>query len=298
MSEEERKFLEIVDLKKGFGSGETRQEVLRGMNFSVAKGEFCVLLGPSGSGKSTLLNIIGGIDSADSGYISINGDKLKDLGEKKLTQYRRKHLGYVFQMYNLIGNLDVGDVVSLDEKYESRQYQFEIAGIYDRCQSIAVFMPIQNYRAVFDLEEEEFSGYMSDSEITDIEEENIATVITERDITKMCDQLDHSMGAYMQYFQILCILLSAVLIYLLTKIIIEKNENAISMTKILGYENGEIARLYLLSTTMILIVVDAVSVGLGAFVMSEAWKMIMFSYTGWFTFMIQPSGYVRWLRSF
>ena len=71
MSEEERKFLEIVDLKKGFGSGETRQEVLRGMNFSVAKGEFCVLLGPSGSGKSTLLNIIGGIDSADSGYISI-----------------------------------------------------------------------------------------------------------------------------------------------------------------------------------------------------------------------------------
>ena len=93
MSEEEKKFLEIVDLKKGFGSGQTRQEVLRGMNFSVAKGEFCVLLGPSGSGKSTLLNIIGGIDNADSGYININGDKLEDMSEKKLTQYRRKHLG-------------------------------------------------------------------------------------------------------------------------------------------------------------------------------------------------------------
>ena len=77
MSEEERLFLEIVDLKKGFGTGDTRQEVLRGMNFSVAKGEFCVLLGPSGSGKSTLLNIIGGIDNPDSGYISINGDKLE-----------------------------------------------------------------------------------------------------------------------------------------------------------------------------------------------------------------------------
>ena len=113
MSEEERKFLEIVDLKKGFGSGETRQEVLRGMNFSVAKGEFCVLLGPSGSGKSTLLNIIGGIDSADSGYISINGDKLKDMGEKKLTQYRRKHLGYVFQMYNLIPNLTVRENIEV-----------------------------------------------------------------------------------------------------------------------------------------------------------------------------------------
>ena len=113
MSEEERKFLEIVDLKKGFGSGETRQEVLRGMNFSVAKGEFCVLLGPSGSGKSTLLNIIGGIDSADSGYISINGDKLKDMSEKKHTQYRRKHLGYVFQMYNLIPNLNVKENVEV-----------------------------------------------------------------------------------------------------------------------------------------------------------------------------------------
>lgn len=75
MSEAEQKFLEIVDLKKGFGDGETRQEVLRGMSFSVAKGEVCVLLGPSGSGKSTLLNIIGGIDGADSGYISIRGDR-------------------------------------------------------------------------------------------------------------------------------------------------------------------------------------------------------------------------------
>ena len=113
MSEGDRKLLEIVDLKKGFGSGETRQEVLRGMNFSVSKGEFCVLLGPSGSGKSTLLNIIGGIDNADSGYISINGDKLEEMNEKKLTMYRRKHLGYVFQMYNLIGNLNVKENIEV-----------------------------------------------------------------------------------------------------------------------------------------------------------------------------------------
>ena len=113
MSNQESKFLEIVDLKKGFGSGETRQEVLRGMNFFVAKGEFCVLLGPSGSGKSTLLNIIGGIDSADSGYIAIHGDKLEDLGEKELTRYRRTHLGYVFQMYNLIANLNVKENIEV-----------------------------------------------------------------------------------------------------------------------------------------------------------------------------------------
>lgn len=113
MSENEKKFLEISELKKAFGEGSTRQEVLRGVSFSVTKGEFCVLLGPSGSGKSTLLNIIGGIDSADSGYISINGDKLKELGEKQLTQYRRRHLGYVFQMYNLIGNLNVKENIEV-----------------------------------------------------------------------------------------------------------------------------------------------------------------------------------------
>ncbi len=113
MSEDERKFLEICDLKKGYGSGETRQEVLRGMNFTVAKGEFCVLLGPSGSGKSTLLNIIGGIDNPDEGYISINGDKLRDMDEKSLTQYRRKHLGYVFQLYNLIPNLNVKENIEV-----------------------------------------------------------------------------------------------------------------------------------------------------------------------------------------
>ena len=110
---EENKFLEIVNLKKGYGSGETRQEVLRGMTFSVARGEICVLLGPSGSGKSTLLNIIGGIDSADAGFISIGGDKLEDMGEKALTQYRRKHLGYVFQLYNLIANLNVKENIEV-----------------------------------------------------------------------------------------------------------------------------------------------------------------------------------------
>lgn len=88
-------FLEIHELKKGYGSGENRTEVLQGIDFTVNKGEICVLLGPSGSGKSTLLNIIGGIDTADSGYVSVNGEKTRDMSEKTLTRYRRKHLGYV-----------------------------------------------------------------------------------------------------------------------------------------------------------------------------------------------------------
>ena len=106
-------FLKVASVYKAYGEGENRQEVLRGMDFSVTKGEFCVLLGPSGSGKSTLLNIIGGIDRADEGYISINGDKLRDMDEKRLTEYRRKHLGYVFQLYNLIPNLNVKENIEV-----------------------------------------------------------------------------------------------------------------------------------------------------------------------------------------
>ncbi|MCR5283561.1 MAG: ABC transporter ATP-binding protein [Lachnospiraceae bacterium] len=106
-------FLQIKDLTKSFGSGQARQEVLRGMDFTVKKGEFCVLLGPSGSGKSTLLNIIGGIDTPDGGYVSINGDKLEEMNERQLTLYRRKHLGYVFQMYNLIPNLNVKENIEV-----------------------------------------------------------------------------------------------------------------------------------------------------------------------------------------
>ena len=111
MSEQE--FLKVSNVCKGFGEGDSRQEVLRGMDFTVQKGEFCVLLGPSGSGKSTLLNIIGGIDSADDGYIAIAGDKLRDMDEKALTRYRRKHLGYVFQLYNLIPNLNVKENIEV-----------------------------------------------------------------------------------------------------------------------------------------------------------------------------------------
>ncbi len=113
MTMSEQKFLEVSNVFKAYGEGDSRQEVLRGMDFTVAKGEFCVLLGPSGSGKSTLLNIIGGIDSADDGFIAINGDKLRDMDEKALTQYRRKHLGYVFQLYNLIPNLTVKENIEV-----------------------------------------------------------------------------------------------------------------------------------------------------------------------------------------
>lgn len=113
-------FLEISGIKKSFGSDDNRAAVLKGIDLEIDRGEICVLLGPSGSGKSTLLNIIGGIDRADEGYISIDGEKTEEMDEKRLTQYRRRHLGYVFQFYNLIPNLTVKENVEVGAYLSSK----------------------------------------------------------------------------------------------------------------------------------------------------------------------------------
>ena len=118
-------FLEIRGIKKSFGTGDSRVNVLKGLDLNIEKGEFCVLLGPSGSGKSTLLNIIGGIDGADEGSITIEGERLEDMTEKKLSMYRRKHLGYIFQMYNLIPNLTVRENIEVGAYLSDRPLDVE-----------------------------------------------------------------------------------------------------------------------------------------------------------------------------
>lgn len=105
--------LKVNNVHKFYGEGESRVEVLRGIDCVVEDGEICVLLGPSGSGKSTLLNIIGGMESADEGCIDIGEDCTSDMTEKQLTQYRRNHLGFVFQFYNLIPNLTVKENIEV-----------------------------------------------------------------------------------------------------------------------------------------------------------------------------------------
>lgn len=218
----------------------------------------------------------------NSSYVKINDfDSLK------------KNEVYISDSFSQKYALNEGDEVKLDAQYEKKTYTFKVKGIYDKSQSIAVFMPIDKFADIFDLKDDQFSGFLSDTKIKDIDENNIATTITIHDITKMADQLDHSMGAYMSYFQVLCILLAAVMIYLLTKLIIEKNETAISMTKILGYENKEIASLYLVSTSIVVVLADLISVVIGTLVMKVAWKMMLFSYSGWFAFKVKPLGYVK-----
>ena len=128
-------FLTMQGIRKSFGAGESRVEVLRGLDLEVERGEFCVLLGPSGSGKSTLFNSIGGIDGADEGSITIDGERLENMTEKKLSLYRRKHLGYIFQMYNLIPNLTVRENVEVGAYLSDRPLDVDellhTLGIYE-----------------------------------------------------------------------------------------------------------------------------------------------------------------------
>lgn len=106
-------YLILDDVKKSFGKGDSETQVLKGVSFQVHRGDIAVLLGPSGSGKSTLLNIIGGLETVDSGKVIINGDNMENLKENKLIKYRRRHLGYVFQSYNLIPNLTVRENIEV-----------------------------------------------------------------------------------------------------------------------------------------------------------------------------------------
>ena len=200
---------------------------------------------------------------------------------------------YISQAYAEKFDVKAGDTIVLSEKYEHRDYTWKVYGIFDYSAGIAVFMDNAQFNRIFDKDEDYFSGYLSDVPITDIDEQYIAAEITSEDMTKLARQLDHSMGAYMLYFQYACMIVAAILLYLLTKIIIEKNERAISMVKILGYETGEIASLYLIPTALVVFFSEFLAMYLGYTLMSVFWKAMMMSLGGWFAFVMSAEGFVR-----
>lgn len=189
--------------------------------------------------------------------------------------------------------LSDGDQITLAEKFEDKQYTFTIRKVSDKSGSLAVYMPLENYRSIFDTEEDYFTGYFSDREITDIDEKYIATVITSEDILTMVHQLDHSMGGYMDYFAVACDFMAALLIYLLTKIIIEKNATAISMLKVLGYQNREVNSLYIRMTTVVVVLSSFIGVAVSYEVLCTMWRSIMYQMSGWFVYIIAPKDMVK-----
>ena len=200
---------------------------------------------------------------------------------------------YISQAYADKYGVGIGDTIVLSEKYEHKEYTWKVYDIYDYSTGIAVFMSNDRFNEVFGNDEGDFSGYLCNEKITDIDEEYIAKEITEDDMLKIARQLDHSMGAYMDYFKYICIIIAAIILYLLTKIIIEKNERAISMTKILGYDNVEIASLYLVPTGAVVFFSEFLSIYLAYTFMTMYWGVMMMKLSGWFEFTMPFSGLVK-----
>lgn len=201
---------------------------------------------------------------------------------------------YISSLYADKYGTKEGDTITLVDEENNKNYDLTIDGILPYEGSISVFMPMQQLNEMFDLSEDFFAGYFSDTEITDIDQAYIGSVIDLDSLTKVSRQLTVSMGSMMYLIDGFCVGLFVVLMYLLSKIIIEKNAQSISMTKILGYNNKEIGRLYIRSMTFAVIVCIALSLPICSAVLVRVYRiMLKQMMTGWIMLTIHPMIYVE-----
>ena len=201
---------------------------------------------------------------------------------------------YISSAYADKFRIKKGDIITLKEKYEKDEYSFKVDGIYDYTASLCVFMERDKLNEVFDLGDDYFGGYFSDTEIKDIDSKYIGSVIDLESLTKISRQLDVSMGDMMGMMYGFSVIIFLVVIYLLSKVIIEKNAQAISMTKILGYTDGEISRLYILSTSLVVVICLLLSLPIERQIMEVLVReMMLSSISGWITMWVDPMIYVK-----
>ena len=241
----------------------------------------------------------------DSRYVTIDFNNTKDKKDEAVNKEKADNKNtanaekesaavYISSAYADKSLLHVGDTITLKEKYEKEKYSFKIAGVYDYTAALCVFMPRSELNDIFDLGEDYYSGYFSDTELTDIKSQYIGSVVDLDALTKISRQLDVSMGSMMGMVNGFAIMIYMVLIYLLSKIIIEKNAQSISMVKILGYTNGEISRLYIMSTSLVVVFCLLLSLPLETVIMKVLFReMMLSSISGWITLWIDPMIYVQ-----
>lgn len=202
---------------------------------------------------------------------------------------------YISSAYANKYGLEKGDTITLSQKYGEKEYDFTVDGIYDYPSSIAVFMTMDEYCEIFDKDEGYFNGYFSNTKLVGIEDKMVSTIITQDDLTKTSRQLKFSMGGQMAIFWVFGVVMFLSLIYLLSKIIIEKNSVSISMTKILGYNNREINRLYMMSTTSAVLLSLLLTIPLDNFIMKKMCIGIFADYPGYFPYYVPGITYVKML---
>lgn len=190
-------------------------------------------------------------------------------------------------------NLKKGDRISLKESYKDLRYTFEIKGIYDAPGSMALYTSKSYFNEVFNCQEGYFNGYFSNKKITDLKDDYIASTITQDDLTKVSRQLNVSMGEMFYLVEGFAIVMFIMLIYLLTKMIIENNKVSISMVKILGYTSKEIQKMYVHATTIVILISTLLSFRITTWILSYAFKIVFEEYTGWLPFYVEGSVYIK-----
>jgi len=203
-----------------------------------------------------------------------------------------KNTVFISSAYSEKYDVQAGDTITLKEEFEDKEYEFKVKGVYDYSIGIAVFMAEEELNTLFGYEEGYFNGYFSNEEITDIDDKLIATVITKDDMDKLSRQLMDSMGNMMGLFFVMGIVMFMLIIYLLSKIVIEKNSQSISMVKILGYDNKEINKLYIVTTAIVVIASLIITMPLLDSVMAVLLEYMFFMYSGWMTYYVPMSQYV------
>lgn len=294
------KFESLVSLLEFYMDSETKNEDAEKFSaYSLNtlpgkyKSEEVLLYGIEPDSKYVKINFDDTQDKIESG----NTEEKKNEGktDKPADEIKKESTGvYISKAYADKFLLHEGDTITLKEKYEKDEYSFKIAGIYDYTAALCVFMPRSDLNDLFDLGDDYYSGYFSDTEITDIKNQYIGSVVNLDALTKISRQLDVSMGSMMGLVNGFAIMIYMVLIYLLSKIIIEKNAQSISMVKILGYTNGEISRLYILSTSVVVVLCLLLSLPIETAVMNVLFReMMLASISGWITLWIDPMIYVQ-----
>ena len=228
-------------------------------------------------GRKEEISIIGGNDN--SKYIS---DKLPDNSEGvSISDGFAQKFG-----------IKVGDKISLSEEYGDETYELKVSKIVGYPSSLSVFMSLDSFNKMFDRTSDYFNGYFSNEKL-DIDEHLLAKCITKDDMTKVSRQLEASMGEMFILICVFAIILFIFLVYLLTKLILEKNTLPISMVKILGYSNAEISSLYIVSTSIVVVVSVAITTFLSEMIIKYLYILIMKDMTGWLTYYIAPKVYVE-----
>lgn len=201
---------------------------------------------------------------------------------------------YISSGYSMKYGVNPGDTVTLKEKYENKEYSFTINGIYEYEGSLSLFMNRKTLNETFDLDSDYFAGYFSNTRITDIDDKYISSIIDLDELTKITRQLMVSMGNMMNVFNVFSVVMYMIFIYLLSKIIIEKNAHSISMTKILGYTNMEISRLYIISTSIVVVICLIASLPLENIIMGGLFRaMVTQMMKGWIPYIVDSVIYVK-----